>query len=350
MQETREMWVWSLGQEDPLEKGNGNPLQYSCLENPMDRGAWRATVHGVAKSQTWLSTHTHTHAAWIPRDPIYLEWLQPGSPDFYKRHCCGDFERCGSPARGWGRGLPWAQARAGESQALPAPRLLTCPVSAVTTSTPQRGLPGPSARCTFTASPARCLLHVRALPYRPHMPPPGPYAHTQSGHLVTSELKGCQETSICCCLGVLAAAGAGRWQAMIPEHPYKAGRTLRKHCSWPQSGLARSHGWARRWVSQPQYQDHTIQPWLCCQVQAHSACLMHSEAKQYWNTRVWDRGLLHVHGRRTGDLCTKNSELPDDFSKAFLKKKVGHRVCDQLLHSSLTGWRWCNRVVKVTSP
>ena len=32
--------------------GHGNPLQYSCLENPMDRGAWRATVHGVAKSQT----------------------------------------------------------------------------------------------------------------------------------------------------------------------------------------------------------------------------------------------------------------------------------------------------------
>ena len=39
---------------------NGNPLQYSCLENPMDRGAWRATVQGVAKSQTrlkLLSTH-----------------------------------------------------------------------------------------------------------------------------------------------------------------------------------------------------------------------------------------------------------------------------------------------------
>ena len=32
--------------------GNGNPLQYSCLENPIDRGTWRATVHGVTKSQT----------------------------------------------------------------------------------------------------------------------------------------------------------------------------------------------------------------------------------------------------------------------------------------------------------
>ena len=39
-------------------EGNGNPFQYSCLENPMDRGAWQATVHGVAKSQTWLSDFT----------------------------------------------------------------------------------------------------------------------------------------------------------------------------------------------------------------------------------------------------------------------------------------------------
>ena len=40
------------------EGGNGNPLQYSCLENPTDRGAWWATVHGMAKCQTQLSTHT----------------------------------------------------------------------------------------------------------------------------------------------------------------------------------------------------------------------------------------------------------------------------------------------------
>ena len=38
-------------------EGNGNPLQYSCLENSMDRGAWWATVHGVTKSRTRLSTH-----------------------------------------------------------------------------------------------------------------------------------------------------------------------------------------------------------------------------------------------------------------------------------------------------
>ena len=45
--------IQSLGQEDPAPGGgNGNPLQYSCLEKPTDRGAWRATVRGVAQSQT----------------------------------------------------------------------------------------------------------------------------------------------------------------------------------------------------------------------------------------------------------------------------------------------------------
>ena len=41
-------------------EGNGNPLQYSCLENPMDRGAWWVTVHGVTKSWTQLSDFTDT--------------------------------------------------------------------------------------------------------------------------------------------------------------------------------------------------------------------------------------------------------------------------------------------------
>ena len=44
----QEMWVQSLGQEDPLE--DGNPLQCSCLENPMGRGAWWAIAHRVTKS------------------------------------------------------------------------------------------------------------------------------------------------------------------------------------------------------------------------------------------------------------------------------------------------------------
>ena len=39
-------------------EGNGNPLQYSCLENPMEGGAWQATVHGVAKTRTRLSDFT----------------------------------------------------------------------------------------------------------------------------------------------------------------------------------------------------------------------------------------------------------------------------------------------------
>ena len=43
------------------QEGNGNPLQYSCLENPMDRGAWLATVHGVAKRRT--SPHKHSGRA-----------------------------------------------------------------------------------------------------------------------------------------------------------------------------------------------------------------------------------------------------------------------------------------------
>ena len=49
-------------------EGNGNPLQYSCLENSMDRGTWWATVHGAAKSWTWLSDW---HLLCEPRSPLY---------------------------------------------------------------------------------------------------------------------------------------------------------------------------------------------------------------------------------------------------------------------------------------
>ena len=42
-------------------EGNGNPLQYPCLENPVDGGAWQAAVPGVTKSWTRLSNYTHTH-------------------------------------------------------------------------------------------------------------------------------------------------------------------------------------------------------------------------------------------------------------------------------------------------
>ena len=65
--------------------GNSNPLQYSCLENPMDKGTWWATVHSVTKSQTWpkrlivhtrthsrTHTHTHTHAQRLTTSPASL--------------------------------------------------------------------------------------------------------------------------------------------------------------------------------------------------------------------------------------------------------------------------------------
>ena len=58
----QEMWVWSLGGEDSPGKRDDNPLQHSCLENPMDRGAWWAIVLRITKSQTRLrATITHTH-------------------------------------------------------------------------------------------------------------------------------------------------------------------------------------------------------------------------------------------------------------------------------------------------
>ena len=72
----------------PLElliaAGNGTPLQYSCLENPMDGGAWQAAVHGVAKNRTQLSDFTftfHFHAsekAVAPHSSI-LAWRIPGT-------------------------------------------------------------------------------------------------------------------------------------------------------------------------------------------------------------------------------------------------------------------------------
>ena len=66
-------------------KGNGNPLQYSCLENPMDRGAWRATVHGVAKSWTRLSDFTFTFTFCFVEDAKTYVWITTNSGKFFKR-------------------------------------------------------------------------------------------------------------------------------------------------------------------------------------------------------------------------------------------------------------------------
>ena len=71
------MLVWSLGREDPPEE-DGKPLQYSYLENPMDREAWRATVHKVAKSQTQLSTHIIFWGFFCSRYCASIFLLAPG--------------------------------------------------------------------------------------------------------------------------------------------------------------------------------------------------------------------------------------------------------------------------------
>ena len=67
-----------------IREGNGTPLQCSCLENPMDGGAWWATVHGVTKSQTRLSDFTftfHFHALEkeMATHSSVLAWRIPGS-------------------------------------------------------------------------------------------------------------------------------------------------------------------------------------------------------------------------------------------------------------------------------
>ena len=59
--EMQEPWVGSLDQKRSPGETNGNQLQYSCLENRREQGAWWAAVHTVAKSWTRLSIRKHTH-------------------------------------------------------------------------------------------------------------------------------------------------------------------------------------------------------------------------------------------------------------------------------------------------
>ena len=68
----------------PSREGNGKPLQYSCLENPMDGGAWWAAVHGVARSRTRLSDfpfafHFHTLEKEMASHSSVLAWRIPGT-------------------------------------------------------------------------------------------------------------------------------------------------------------------------------------------------------------------------------------------------------------------------------
>ena len=77
-------------------EGNGNPLQYSCLENPMDGGAWWATVHGVKKSRTRLSDFTFTFSLITEKpqtvSPWTRQWSWPCSKTFYTAFCL--FQTC----------------------------------------------------------------------------------------------------------------------------------------------------------------------------------------------------------------------------------------------------------------
>ena len=74
------MWAQFLGQEDPPGGGNGNPLQYSCMKNPMDRGAWWAAVQRVAKSQTQLNSRTanlaHSDSSWGRLQVFFFSYPQ----------------------------------------------------------------------------------------------------------------------------------------------------------------------------------------------------------------------------------------------------------------------------------
>ena len=81
----------------PYGEGNGTPLQYSCLENPMDGGAWLAVVHGVAKSRTRLSDFTftfhfmHWRRKWQPT-PVFLLGESQGRGSLVGCHLWGHTE------------------------------------------------------------------------------------------------------------------------------------------------------------------------------------------------------------------------------------------------------------------
>ena len=89
----------SLGWEDPGE-GNGYPLQYSCLENSMDRGAWWVTIHWVCKESdtkecTCTHTHTHTHTPEKCKPQSQLDCMSndnhhPGGGENPSRHVSCD--------------------------------------------------------------------------------------------------------------------------------------------------------------------------------------------------------------------------------------------------------------------
>ena len=73
-------------------RGNGSPCQYYCLENPMDRGAWQATVHLVTENQTWLSMSPWKTNIELPYDPgILLLGIYPEKALIWKDSCTSMF-------------------------------------------------------------------------------------------------------------------------------------------------------------------------------------------------------------------------------------------------------------------
>ena len=91
-------WIPDLGRSHmPHGEGNGTPLQCSCLENPMDGGAWWPAVHGVAKSWTWLSNFTllftfmHWKRQWQPT-PVFLPGESQGRGSLVGCHLWGRTE------------------------------------------------------------------------------------------------------------------------------------------------------------------------------------------------------------------------------------------------------------------
>ena len=90
-------------------EGNGNPLQYSCLENSMDEGAWRATVDGLIKSQTLLNTQIQrkfkVNPSWL-HQCLKDRWSAPHTPSHHHPHpvvgwvLCLFLQLCGRTTRG----------------------------------------------------------------------------------------------------------------------------------------------------------------------------------------------------------------------------------------------------------
>ena len=73
-----------------LGEGNGNPLQYSCLENSKDRGAWQATVHGVKKIEHDSATNPHLHTPLVVSSPLGIS--QHNYIQFTQKDCLQIFQ------------------------------------------------------------------------------------------------------------------------------------------------------------------------------------------------------------------------------------------------------------------